>query len=260
MTGIDLHLHTTYDHGVSTPEEMVNEAIEKRMDCLGICVHAHDAANDSWVAKRSTMVRLLEEVGRLREKYTHELWILAGAEADYFCDCSLKGFDYVIGSVHWFEFDGAYYPVDQSAEGLRETAERFTGGDLIALAEKYYEMVGSVVEKTGADIIGHFDLITKFNEGGKLFDEQDPRYKAAWKAAADKLLKTGKPFEINTGAMSRGYRLSPYPSKEIRDYLHENGGKLLLSSDAHSKDHLMHMFEQYEAETDPEAYDFLQEL
>ena len=77
-----------------------------------------------------------------------------------------------------------------------------------------------------------------------------PRYVKAWQDAADVLLKTGKPFEINTGAISRGYRTEAYPSKEIRDYIRAHGGKLILSSDSHQKDTIAYRFKDYLNETE----------
>ena len=260
MTGIDLHTHTVFDHGANTPEEMVKKALELKMDCIGLCIHAHDLSDEDWTASPEGMKNFRAEVERLKEQYGPKIWILCGVEMDYYSDVPAEGFDYVIGSVHWLDYDGELRSVDQSGEALLETANRFANGDVLSVVEKYYDTVSKVLKKTHADVIGHFDLITKFNENGELFDVNDPRYKAAWQKAADRLLKSGKPFEINTGAMSRGYRTLPYPSKEIRDYIHEKGGYLLLSSDAHDRENLMHRFEAYEQETDPEAYDFLQEL
>ena len=75
-----------------------------------------------------------------------------------------------------------------------------------------------------------------------------PRYVKAWQDAADILLKTGKPFEINTGAVSRGYRTEPYPSAEIRAYIREHGGKMILSSDAHQKENIGFGFEKWGTE------------
>ena len=107
-----------------------------------------------------------------------------------------------------------------------------------------------MVEVTKCDIIGHFDLITKFIEQDAGFDVRHPRYVKAWQAAADMLLKTGRPFEINTGAMSRGYRTEPYPAREIRNYIRAHGGKLILSSDSHQKDTIAHRFSEYADEAD----------
>ena len=114
---------------------------------------------------------------------------------------------------------------------------------MYALAEAYYAAEARVVEVTKCDIIGHFDLVTKFIEQDPAFDLRHPRYVKAWQAAADRLLETGKPFEVNTGAMSRGYRTSPYPSEEIRQYLLSRGGRLLLSSDAHAKENIAFGFD-----------------
>ena len=50
--------------------------------------------------------------------------------------------------------------------------------------------------------MGHFDLLTKFNEGDRLFDAGAPRYLDAAMGALDTLLKEDVLFEINTGAMS----------------------------------------------------------
>ena len=102
------------------------------------------------------------------------------------------------------------------------------------------------MRKTNADIIGHFDLITKFNEGNRFFDEDNPRYISACNDALDSLLETGKPFEINTGAVSRGWRKSPYPSAKILEYIASHNGSVILSSDSHSKDTLMYKFAECE--------------
>jgi histidinol-phosphatase (PHP family) len=148
--------------------------------------------------------------------------------------------------VHYLKIGDEYIPVDENAELLRNAAEKHFDGDIYKLCELYYETVSDVVNRTECSIIGHFDLITKFIEKDKLFDESNPRYIAAWKKALDRLLETGKVFEINTGAVSRGYRTLPYPSSEIIAYIKQNGGKLILSSDAHSAENIGFDFEKYE--------------
>ena len=62
------------------------------------------------------------------------------------------------------------------------------------------------------DIVGHFDLVTKFNEVSMFFDENDPRYIEAWQKAMLKLLPKVKRFEINYGAVNKGLRSRPYLS------------------------------------------------
>ncbi len=100
---------------------------------------------------------------------------------------------------------------------------------------------------TGCGVIGHFDIVAKFNEGGALFDERHPRYVAAWRAAADELLRSGAVFEINTGGIARGWRSTPYPAPPILDYLAAGGARFLLSGDAHRADGLCFGFDEWGA-------------
>ena len=41
-------------------------------------------------------------------------------------------------------------------------------------------------------------------------------------------------FEINTGAMSRGYRTMPYPSMRLLRALRDFGGSIVFNCDSHS--------------------------
>ena len=239
----DLHMHTIWSDGTNTAEEMVQEAIRKGLETVGISDHS---SGDPCGMTLEQSVEYRAEIARLKEKYAGQIRVLCGLERDYFTD-DFADYDYTIGSVHWLAMpDGHHVPVDYMAEKLREGADKYFGGDFYALAEAYYAMVAKVVEVTKCDIIGHFDLITKFIEQDPAFDTNHPRYVKAWQQAADELLKTGKPFEVNTGAISRGYRTTPYPAKEIRDYIREHGGKLIMSSDAHAKENIAFRFDEWE--------------
>ena len=155
-----------------------------------------------------------------------------GTEADYTSPVA-KGYDYVIGSVHFFELDGEFVDVDHTAEKQIDAANRYFGGDMIELACNYYDIMGKMADKFKFDIVGHFDLVTKFNEGGRLFDESDKRYIKAAEKALEKLVPTGATFEINTGAISRGYRTEAYPNDYFLNVIREMGGSVTYSSDAH---------------------------
>ena len=246
----DYHVHTVFCDGKNTPEEVVKAAIEKGMDAIGFSGHSHTAFDASWCMSVDGTAAYRKEIARLKKAYAGKIKIFCGVEQDYFSDASTEGYDYVIGSVHYLCVNGEYIPVDESAEDLKAAAEKQFGGDMMALCEKYYRTAANVCEKTNCDIIGHFDLITKFNNGGALFDENDPRYIAAWQKAADKLLRSGKVFEINTGAISRGYRTQPYPSADIRSYIKAKGGTFILSGDSHSADTLCFQFDRWNSELD----------
>ena len=190
-------------------------------------------------------------------------------------------------------------PVDDSPEELVRFAMRDTQGmpaDLSVIREKmietavlYFDSVGGIAGATGCDIVGHFDLITKFieewgfdpagnlvkkaafgsnSEISELIDTQDERYIAAWKRAIDRifddcearykagyrnrleklgLIEAGdKPvFEINTGAISKGYRTSPYPAADQIAYIKSKGGVLILDSDSHATGTIAYGFEEF---------------
>ena len=240
-------MHTIFSDGKNTPEEMVQEAIRRGLYTVGISDHS---SGDPCGMTLADSVRYRKEIARLKRKYAGQIRVLCGLERDYMTD-DFADYDYTIGSVHWLSMpDGHHISIDWTAEKLRAGAGKYFGGDMIALAEAYYATVSRVVEVTRCDIIGHFDLVTKFIEVDPSFDLRDPRYVRAWQRAADILLQTGKTFEINTGAISRGYRTDPYPAAEIRQYIRDHGGKMILSSDAHQKENICFQFEKYMGELD----------
>lgn len=245
MTRSDFHVHTCYCDGHDSPEGIVKEAIRLGMTRLGFSGHSYTTFDTSYCMSPDDTRSYVDEIHRLKDKYSNKIEILCGIERDYYSDIDVGDFDYVIGSVHYLNVGGEFFPVDESPEAFAELLQR-CGNDPYDMAGRYYALVADVVRKTGADIIGHFDLITKFNEGGRFFDEDNPSYIEAWKSVADSLLQTGRPFEINTGAISRGWRKTPYPSARIISYIASRGEKFILSSDSHSKDTLMFQFAECE--------------
>ena len=238
----DLHMHTVFSDGKNTPEEMILEAIRLGLDTVGISDHSH---LDPCGMTLEATEEYHKEIARLKKKYAGQIRVLCGLERDFISD-DFSDYDYVIGSVHLLTMpDGHHVSIDWTAEKQREGVEKYFGGYWYAFAEAYYATEARVVEVTKCDIIGHFDLITKFIEQEPAFDVHHPRYVRAWQNAVNELLKTGKPFEINTGAISRGYRTEPYPSREIRDYIRAHGGKMILSSDSHQIETIAYKFEDY---------------
>ena len=246
MTTVDLHMHTTYCDGKNTPEEMILSAIEKGLTTVGLSGHSYTGNQNVCGMSMENMQKYFDEVNALKEKFKDKIKVLCGIEQDSFAGFPALDFDYAIGSVHYVYKNGEYLGVDHSEAILTNDVNKFYNGDYIAYAEDYYKQVANVLKDTNADIIGHFDLVTKFNEGYKLFDENDPRYIKAYKDAVDALIPYGKPFEVNTGAISRGYRTLPYPSSQIIDYIKQKGGKLIMSSDSHSAENIAFKFDEFD--------------
>lgn len=244
MTKRDFHIHSTFSDGKCTPEELVLAAIEKGMSHIGLSDHSYTPFDTDYCMSPEKYEDYKAEAVRLRKKYGDKIKIYCGIEQDFYSAFPAEGFDYIIGSVHYVKKDGEYLPVDKSTADLRDAVEKHFGGDPIAFCEEYFRCVGEVVERTGACIVGHFDLVSKFNEKDPFIDENDPRYVFAWKAAVDKLIPYGVYFEINTGVIPRGYKSVPYPSAPIMEYIKEKGGKFIMSSDSH-RPTLCYGFDKY---------------
>ena len=234
---MNFHTHTTYCDGKESVESMVQAAIAKEFVRLGFSGHCFNdfrpEDQEVWCMKLHEIPNYQAEVRAMAEKYKEKIEILCGVEQDFCSSASTEGFDYVIGSVHYAEKEGQYYCVDESPEVLEKAIREGFGGDVYALTKRFFEMEAEVVQKTKATFIGHFDLVTKFNEGNRYFDPMDKRYRHAALEAMDALIETDRPFEINTGGMYRGFRKEAYPSIELLKDLKERGGSILLSSDSH---------------------------
>lgn len=232
----NFHTHSTYCDGKNTLREMVEAAVEKGFEAIGFSGHSYTPFDEEVSMSVEDTGRYEAELDILKSEYADKIKIYSGIEQDYFSEMTTDNYDYVIGSVHYTCKDGKYLAVDDTPEIFENAIRDYYGNDVYGFIEDYYNLVADVVRKTDADIIGHFDLITKFNEGEKFFSESHPRYVAAVDKALEKLIPTGKLFEINTGAMSRGYKTAPYPAKDILIKIAKRGGRFILSSDAHSAD------------------------
>ena len=246
MIGRDLHCHTVLCDGKNTAEEMVLAAIERGLTTIGISEHGYTAFDHSYCLSLGKTEEYKAEMRRLKEKYSGKIEVLTGIELDALSDLDTSDYDYVIGSAHYVKCGEKYLPVDLSASKFEQICREYFDGDYYAFAEEYYRTVASLASRQ-IDVVGHIDLITKFNEGNRLFDMEAPRYLKAARSAIDTLLPLKIPFEINTGAISRGYRTEPYPAKSLRDYIKQKGGTLILSSDAHAKENLCYKFEEFES-------------
>ena len=244
MIKSNFHTHTVFCDGADTAEEMVNQAIKKGFVALGFSGHSFFTADDGYSMSPENAVIYRQTVNMLKEKYKDSIDIYCGIEQEYFSYEPIGCYDYIIGSVHYVYKGGKYLPVDASKETFIENLQKYYDNDFDAMAEDYFDLVSNVVNKTNADIIGHFDLILKYSE--QIGITQTPRFLAAAERAIKQLVPFNRPFEINTGAMSRGARSIPYPTPEILKMIKDNGGKITVSSDCHDKNYLDYAFDKAE--------------
>lgn len=239
----DLHVHTSRDHGHHSAAEMAAQAARQGLQTLGLVGHAAMEFPCHYAMTEDNEAAFLAETAALKQQYASHLDLYCGIELDYYSLPTDKPYDYRIGSVHYIKHGNEVISVDSDPRELIEAAERCFGGDWQRLCQLYFENVADLNRKFAPQIVGHFDLITKFNEGDCLFSTEDRRYRHVALEAVDALLAADPLFEINTGAISRGCRTTPYPAPFILRHIHERGGRILLSSDAHSTAHLLYGFD-----------------
>lgn len=241
------HAHTLFCDGKNSPEEMVQQAIRLGCPEIGLSGHSYVAFDEDFCMSKAGTKEYIAVIRALQEKYRGQIVIRLGLEQDYYSDPPENEFDYVIGSVHYLKKDGCYLPVDHSRERQIEAVRKHYGGDYYSFIEDYYEAVADVYRKTGCQIAGHFDLVTKFNREQDLFDPQHPRYQAAANKALDALLASPVTLEVNTGGIARGYTTKPYPAQDILTKWLSAGKPILYSSDCHDAEQLLFGYDLYEA-------------
>ena len=235
MIKSNYHTHSTYCDGNDSLEQMVLAAIDKGFDILGFSGHSYTFFDEEYCMTKENTARYQADIASLKEKYAGKIQLLSGIEQDMYSSEPTGCYDYVLGSAHYVKNGSRYLAVDNSRQQFMGQINELYGGDCYAFCEDYFAQISSLYERTGCHIIGHFDLVTKFNEGSALFDESHPRYREAAETAAKKLISAGVPFEINTGAVAKKLRTSPYPAPWLCDFITENGGRFILSSDCHSR-------------------------
>ena len=106
LISVDYHTHTRYSHGTGSVEDNVRAAIDCGLSAVGISDHgikqiAHGVKPDA-------LLRQIDEIAELNEKYAGKIRILSSIESDI---TGLDGsidlpedwqdkFDYVLGGYH----------------------------------------------------------------------------------------------------------------------------------------------------------------
>ena len=234
----NLHQHTTFCDGNDTPEEIVLEAINKGFGAIGFSGHCYMEYAKYYAMSLETTRAYRQEIQRLKKVYGDRIDVFCGLEFDICCPERPEGYDYVIGSLHGLRFDGVDYEFDGVADHFRKMIDEHFAGDGMAFAKEYYRQLAWLPDYGDCDIIGHFDLITKHRDSVNFFDCDTKAYRFAALEAVEALAGKIPYFEVNTGAIARGYRTTPYPDPFIIKEMKRLGFGAVISSDCHNK-HLM---------------------
>jgi histidinol-phosphatase (PHP family) len=133
-------------------------------------------------------------------------------------------FDFVILSVHQIDNKEFWTQDFQKGKSQREYNERY-----------YQELLSLVKKYKNYSILGHMDLITRYDENGiypfkKVADIVEEILKI--------IISEGKGIEINTSSHRYGLK-DLTPSRDILHLYKELGGEIItIGSDSHNKEHL----------------------
>ncbi len=243
----NLHTHSTYDDGKNSLREMIEIAMEKGFEAIGFSGHSymHYAPKASMSLEGTEEYK--KEISILKEKYKGKIDVFCGLEFDLYSEIDLSGYDYLIGSVHYLKIDGKYVGFDRREYGLvKNVIDTYFDGNGIEFAKEYYKSIATLPEYGDFDIIGHFDVVSKHAENGFLFDETSEKYLELAFAAIEKLQGKIPYFELNTGAIGRGYKSRPYPTEPILREFNRLGFGAVISSDCHNGEFLDCYFNEAE--------------
>ena len=238
----NLHCHTTFDDGADSPEAMVLAAERAGLSSIGISLHCPIPGEDDWCCAAENEPKFLDTMHALRERFAGRIEVFCGLEYDLrAARRSVPPYDYIIGSCHFL----AGHAVDNTMAEAEALIACFDSAD--RAAEAYFGQMTALAGFDEISVVGHFDLLTKYNERRPLYDTASPVYRDAAFAAMEALSAAGKIFEINTGAISRGWRTTSYPAPELLRHLRAIGGRICVCSDAHAADGIVCGFEAAEA-------------
>ena len=245
----NLHTHSLFCDGKNSLEEMVKEAITQDFTSIGFSSHAYTAFpfDECGIKSKEKEKLYLDTLSSLKEKYDGIIKIYSGIELESRDAFSLSpltpsSLDYSIGSVHYFWKGDKSWPVDFTSKHFLEAKEAF--GSFKSLINSYWEEVIRFMDVSDYSILGHIDLVTKFVEKEHWDFESYSWYKEGAEAVVEEAKKRGKIIEVNTGAISRGYRTTPYPSSFILDMIKEKKVPITITTDCHDKTYLSYGMEE----------------
>lgn len=251
----NLHTHSIFSDGKSTPEEVVMEAISQGLKVLGFSDHSPVPFENSFAIKNDEVNNYVAKIKSLKEKYKDQIEILCSMEMDFIPGIVKNfketkeslGLDYLIGSVHlvgndinrlWF-IDGSKY--ETYDEGLFNYYE----GDIKKGVRAFFHQYNEMIETEEFDIVGHFDKI-KMHNRGRYFSEEDKWYRDYLMETLTLIKEKSLIVEINSRGIYKKRSDDFYPSTWIFPIMKEMDIPVVISSDAHKSEELTLCFNEAE--------------
>ncbi len=172
----NLHTHTCYCDGIDTPSEIIITALEKNFTSIGFSGHSYMKYSPMFVKQGDKTEAYKKDVLVLKERYKDRIDIYLGLEVDMYSEPDIRGYDYLIGSVHYLKCGEEYVGFDKTDRDVEYIINKYFGGDGMQYAKAYYNTLAQLSQYGKFDIIGHFDLITKHSDKREFFDTASKEY------------------------------------------------------------------------------------
>ena len=244
------HAHTPYGDGHSPAADYGTAAVVRKMQCIGISEHAPLGADVDWTMDAGKVPAYRAELEALREQHRGELEVLLGLECDWWAErpewygrMSEYHWDFLIGSVHMITRDSVTWAIDSSPEHFSDGVRQAFRGDIRAACDAFFSAEWDAAASGRFDILGHFDLVKKFNKGGRYFDLDAPWYKEMAASVVEAAAQSGTIVEINTAGLDKPVG-EYYPAPWLVARCVERGVRLTLSADAHSSQEIRRHFDR----------------
>ena len=238
----DCHIHSTYSDGTGSISEIAKTAVERGLHSITITDHMPLPFKACYAMDRDRINAYRDEIESVRNDYAGALEIKMGLEIEYVPELEpwiysliAAGWDHLIASVHCLYVDNRVYGINGTLDSFNYTLSSLFNGDMAALCRCYYQTIEKAVNRGWFDILGHLDVVKKFNKNRILFDESDPWYRELILQNLEAIKTHNMMMEINMSGYNHPVGES-YPSRWIIREALETNIPLVMSSDAHKAD------------------------
>ena len=211
----NLHTHSVYSDGKNTPREIIEKALSLGFNSIGFSDHARMPFKVTGAPSDDQYKNGLTEISLLKKEYKGIISVFQGIENDVYSTQDLSGYDYVIGSCHCMPLNGEIIEFDDKKELVKSVIDQLFNGNGIDFAHAYYQNFEKLTLTKRIDVIGHADLVSKHSETSDFFDTDSAIYKDIALKSIRKVFERCQVFEVNTGAVARGYKNGFYPAPFI---------------------------------------------
>lgn len=241
----DYHVHTWFSDDSDYPmEDVVKDALNLGLDELCFTDHVDYGVKPDWDSGEEIRYRggkplanvdyprYVDTIRRMQQMYGDRIRLRLGMEFGIQMHTipqfqALFGkypFDFIILSVHQVE-DREFWTQDfQRGRTQQEYNERY-----------YEEMLNLVNHYQDYSVLGHMDLIVRYDEQGVY---PFPKVKPYVEKILRRVIRDGKGIEFNTSFHRYGLA-DTTPSRAILQLYQELGGRIItLGSDSHRPEHL----------------------